>query len=173
MFEFTPQLKKCAIFQGLTDEELQVLLDCVTFEDFKVGEPILTEGSRYQSLWVLLQGQCAVLKNGTKHTNELACLEPGSVFGEMSFFELVPHSASVIAKLPSHTMRINRADFEGLRIKDQQIAYKISLNVIQILSDRLRRMDQWTCQLVERECNQPSSHEWQDFRAKLYTGFDL
>ncbi len=173
MFQFAPQLKKCAILQGLSDEELQVLLNCVTFEDFREGEEILTEGRHYQSLWVLLQGTCAVSKHGTRHDNELAQLGPGSVFGEMSFYDTSPHSASVIATVPCHTMRLMRADYEGLRLMAPDTAYKVALNVVKILSDRLRRMDHWTCQLVERDSNPQQHHEWQDFRAKLYNGLDI
>ncbi|MCA9089475.1 MAG: cyclic nucleotide-binding domain-containing protein [Planctomycetaceae bacterium] len=173
MHEFTPQLRKCPILQGLEDPELQSLLDIVKFEDFEQGSEILTEGLRYQSLWVLLQGESTVVKRGMHQESRLANLTPGSVFGEMSFFDSSPHSASVIAKTPCHTMRIMHKDYETLRSTCPETAYKISLNVIQILSDRLRRMDQWTCELVEQDCNQDRHKEWHDFRAKLYTGLDL
>ncbi|MCA9079952.1 MAG: cyclic nucleotide-binding domain-containing protein [Planctomycetaceae bacterium] len=173
MYEFTPQLRSCPILQGLQDSELQTLLDVVQFEDFDAGDEILTEGLRYQSLWVLLQGECSVVKRGPQQNSCLADLGLGSVFGEMSFYSSSPHSASVIAKTSVHTMRLNKADYDKLRQKSPETAYTIALNVIQILSERVRRMDQWTCELVEKDCTQARHKEWHDFRAKLYTGLDL
>ena len=66
------------------------------FEDFRPGEEILTEGLTYHSLWIILSGRCEVVKssNGGK-PHRLAVLEPGCVFGEMSFLDTAPHSASV------------------------------------------------------------------------------
>ncbi|MCA8993675.1 MAG: cyclic nucleotide-binding domain-containing protein [Planctomycetaceae bacterium] len=173
MFELTPQLKNCVILKGLSDRDLELLLDHATFEDFDQGVEILTEGLQYQSLWVLMRGEACVIKYCDGHQNELARLGPGSVFGEMSFFEDTTHSATVTAVTPCHTVRLKREDYEKLRVDAPDTAYKISLNVVHVLSERLRRMDSWTCRLVERECGESNQREWNDFRAKLYLGTDF
>ncbi|MCA9045707.1 MAG: cyclic nucleotide-binding domain-containing protein [Planctomycetaceae bacterium] len=173
MFELTPQLKNCPILTGLSDSDLELLLDHATFEDFATGAEILTEGLQYQSLWVLMRGEACVLKHCDGRQNELARLGPGNVFGEMSFFEDSTHAATVAALTPCHTVRLRRSDYEKLRATAPDTAYKITLNVVHVLSERLRRMDGWTCRLVERECGENNQREWNDFRAKLYLGTDF
>ena len=53
-----------------------------------------------QNLWILLEGTCEVFRqeNGGEPGSlplVLATLEPYAAFGEMSFFQTAPHSASV------------------------------------------------------------------------------
>ena len=166
---YAPQLERCQILHGLDENELQSFLERVEFQDFASGAEILVEGERHQGLWILIRGRCDVAKRCESRDSQLAFLEPGSVFGEMSFFQPAPHSASVIAVDDVQTMRLSREGYDQLRMTNVQTAEKIACNIIQILSDRLRRMDQWTCRVVEDECDQRRHEEWQEFRARLYT----
>lgn len=165
-------LKKCAVLQGLSDAELQAFLQVVQQEQFAPGTEILSEGLAYQSLWILLEGKCAVIKNGAHQRSELAQLGPGSIFGEMSFLEDSAHSAAVIAVTHCQTIRLMREDYERLRETAPRLAQQLTLNIVRILSERLRRMDRWICELVELTEYQQRSQEWQQFRAKLYAGLD-
>jgi len=40
-----------------------------------------------------------------------------------------------------------------------------------VLADRLRKMDEWTCKLIESTNGSAHRQEWHDFQAKLYTGW--
>ena len=168
------KLKKCVLLKGMSSEELDAVFRLTESEDFEASEEILTEGLAYQSLWVIVTGQCEVVKSGNGDApNRLAQLEEGSVFGEMSFFEEAPHSASVRALTDVSTMRLTRRQFEQLRTICPSAADKIACNLVSILSERLRRMDEWTCQLVEGNCSEHQHAEWQEFRAKLYAGLQF
>ncbi|REJ82636.1 MAG: cyclic nucleotide-binding domain-containing protein [Planctomycetota bacterium] len=168
------QLKKCVLLQDMNSDELDAVFRLTESEDFAAGEEILTEGLAYQSLWIIVTGRCEVVKSGNGlEPNRLAELEEGAVFGEMSFFEKAPHSASVRALSDVSTMRLTRRRFEDLRKNCPAAADKIACNLVNILSTRLRRMDEWTCQLVEGNCSERQQGEWQEFRAKLYSGLQF
>jgi CRP/FNR family transcriptional regulator, cyclic AMP receptor protein len=164
-------LKTCALFDAMTPDELDVVFRSMRSEAFPAGSDILTEGLTYHGLWVLVSGRCEVVKGGPgKRSNRLAVLEAGAVFGEMSFLDAAPHSASVRAMSDVDTMRLMRDNFEQLRVDCPSAADKIARSLILILSARLRRMDEWTCGLVENSDNERHHDEWQQFRAKLYGG---
>ncbi len=169
-----PQLQRCVLLEGMNPEELDSVFRLMQSEDFAAGAEILTEGLTYASLWIIESGRCEVVKagNGSK-ANRLALLEAGSVFGEMSFFETAPHSASVRALSEVTTLRLAREQYEQLRAEHPSAADKIAANLVRILSQRLRRMDDWTCELVQNNGNERQHEEWQEFRAKLYGGLQI
>lgn len=169
-----PQFQRSVLLNGMPPEELDSVYRLMESEDFTAGAEILTEGLTYASLWVIESGRCEVVKagNGSK-PNRLAVLEAGSVFGEMSFFEIAPHSASVRALSDVATRRLTREGYEQLRSKHPAAADRIAANLVLILSQRLRRMDEWTCELVQSNGNERQHAEWQEFRAKLYSGLQI
>ncbi|MBT5020265.1 MAG: cyclic nucleotide-binding domain-containing protein [Planctomicrobium sp.] len=169
MEEYRGELKECKILENLEPSEIDILGDYVGFRGFSDGDEILTEGLQYQGLWLILRGKCDVLKDCGDTKGNLAQLEPGSLFGEMSFFETVPHSATVRAIEDTETVCMSREEFDKLQVSHPGISHKIVINIVKLISDRLRQMDSWTCRLVESEENSQKHQEWHDFRARLYS----
>lgn len=167
--KFQAELERCSLLSGFTTAELTAFLDRAIFESFGQGEEILTEGKLYQGIWLIVSGRCEVVKRGPQRDSRLAILEPGHVFGEMSFLQAVPHSASVRALDRVETVRLMRQQYEELRECCPSAAHRIAANIVRVLSDRLRKMDEWTCELVEKECDGRRHEEWKEFRSKLYT----
>ena len=156
-------------FRGMTEEEIQELLDIAEAKRFHVGEVILREGNSTQSIWIALEGRCEVLKkldNGEQTV--LASLEAPSIFGEMSFFHPAPHVANVCAQDDVRVLRIRRDRFDKLIERGSLAAYKLAYNVVLVLADRLRRMDERIADLVESRGDDGQIAEWSDFRAKLH-----
>jgi CRP-like cAMP-binding protein len=134
-------------------------------------EVILREGKTFQVLWIIARGECEVFKMVKPAVEQrLTVLDAGSVFGEMSFFQPAPHSASVRTLTEVEVMRLSRDEFAKLQETSPSAVHKILVNAVNILAERLRRMDTWTCELFERP-DGPDNHrkEWRDFRSKLYT----
>ena len=167
---FDESLAQCLLFRGLTDDERQQLRDLLQHESFSAGKTILQEGRSTQILWVVLRGHCQVVKE-TRNGGEqqLAVLEPGYVFGEMSFFQPAPHSASVRALDAVEVLRLDREKYDQLLHRGSTVAPKLAMNIIAVLADRLRTMDDWTCELVEKAEAGKHRDEWRDFRSKLYS----
>jgi CRP-like cAMP-binding protein len=164
----------CPIFRDMTIDEREQVLLLLEHETYGKGEVILREGNSHQILWILVHGKCEVVKNA-KHgaTRQLATLEPGAVFGEMSFFEKAPHSASIRALTDVEVMRLSREKYDHLRDTGSLAACKIAASVNLILAQRLRRMDEWTCTLLESPDVADHREEWQEFRAKLYSDWQF
>ena len=101
---------------------------------------------------------------------QLAVLEPGNVFGEMSFLHPAPHCATVRALTHVEAARLSPAAFERLRGEFPQLAAGIVTGLVQLISDRLRRMNDRVCAVGDPGPQEPHSHEWHDFRARLFAG---
>ena len=161
------------IFNGMSRTGLEQLAEITQVETFEKDDVIIDQGKSGQTLWVLLEGNCQVVKlraPGASHTVELAELGPQDHFGEMSFFHAAPHSATVRATTAVRVLRIDRADFDRLIDQGCAAAFHLALNSVEELADRLRRMDDWVTELV---CNmndgQQTQHEWTRFRDKLFS----
>lgn len=164
----------CPIFRDMTIDERQEVLSLLVSVSFTKGKLIIKEGDKNQSLWILVHGRCEVVKSAKKgQERQLAILEPGAVFGEMSFFESAPHSASIRALTEVEVMRLSREQYERLRQSQSGAACKIASSVISVIAQRLRRMDEWTCGLLEHPNGADHREEWQEFRAKLYSGWQF
>ena len=160
-------LRTSLLGRGLADGEFTSLCDVLIAEDFAPGTDILTEGLTYQALWVVVSGHCEVVKKAEDRERRLAEFGTGDVFGEMSFFQKQTHSASVRAMQPTKTLRLMSDCYAELRKSHPETVEKIATNMIQLLTERLRRMDEWTCQMVTSTGSQQQQTEWMKFRSKL------
>lgn len=172
----TEQLNLLPIFAGMTDQERQQLVDIASTMTFPPGEVVMRQGKTSRNLLVLLEGHCQVVVFGAGTPPSeivLAELKPHEHFGEMSFFEGAPHSASVRATTAVKLLRIERTDYD-LLIKDGNLAaYKLAFNMVGKLAERLRRMDQWVTDLMEKQPEKAKISEWSHFRDKLFSNWDL
>jgi len=170
--------REIPLFDSLTDKELRQLAGITATAEFKPEDYVLRQGQTSQDLWIVLAGSCEVIDehlHGEKNGGPivLAVLEPYDSFGEMSFFQPAPHSASVRARTPLRVLRIERSRYDAL-IKDCcPGAYKLACNVVACLADRLRRMDEWTARLLAEDSLERRVPEWNDFRQKLFRGWNL
>jgi CRP/FNR family cyclic AMP-dependent transcriptional regulator len=160
------------IFEGFTVEEYEGALALLEQRSYAKGDVILHEGKSEQALWILLKGTCEVVKKNKGLTEHmLATLDAGSAFGEMSFFQKAPHSATVRASSAVKVLRLTRESYEQLHTRNPTAAYKITQIAMSLMAQRLRRMDEWICEMVERPDGANHREEWHDFRAKLYSGW--
>lgn len=163
-------LKTCPLFHGMSDVETDAVLNLFETQNFPRGEIIIREGNSNQLLWILAEGQCEVLKlDDQQHQYRLAVLEPGGVFGEMSFFHAAPHSASIRTLGEARVMRLWRKKYDTLLESCPGAALKIAHNTAQVLAERLRKMDDWICTMMRQneEVSRQRKAEWEDFRSKL------
>jgi CRP-like cAMP-binding protein len=169
----TRELPDCEIFDALTPDQRRHVLRLMEPRSFAPGMAILEEGKQTRGLWVITDGRCEVVKSGPHGTAQtIAELSPGSVFGEMSFFQTAPHSATVRGLSHVSTLFLSAENYARLEETCLAAAHRLSHSIAVILAGRLRRMDDWTTSLLDHSA--PNKHEeWSDFRAKLYNDLDL
>ncbi|MBS1188978.1 MAG: cyclic nucleotide-binding protein [Rhodocyclaceae bacterium] len=131
-------LERVDIFAGLTQQELLQILESAEKCTFAAGESILREGSTGSFVYIIIDGRVTVLKSAASgQSTELAQLEAGDSFGEMSLVDQELRSASVVALTPCVLLRLS----ENACWHDPTGSAKIFRNIARILSHRLRDMD--------------------------------
>lgn len=167
-------LAEFRIFEGMTAGDRQELLERMELHKYQADDRILREGLSIQILWVIVKGHCAVTKTlGKDRQRNLAELGPGDIFGEMSFFRSAPHSASIRTLGEVEVLMLRREKYDELESAGSSAAYRIATNTAAVLAERLRRMDDWICDLVEQPEAANHREEWQQFRANVYTNWDF
>ena len=137
------RIRDVELFEGLTDDELSRIVKLAKQTDFASGNVVVREGTPGGMLHVILDGQVEVRKRAVGGNEKpLAVLYQGAVFGEMSLFDGYPFSASVVAKAPTKTMSLMKNDFVQLAEAKPAVAYKVTVNLINILSRKLRKTNE-------------------------------
>jgi CRP-like cAMP-binding protein len=164
------RLANIPLFVGMSAQQHAQLARVLSIARHAAGDVIISQGADGQGLWVLLDGKCSVLSRAVKDCDSvlLAELEPPAHFGEMSFFHHTPHSASVRADTAVELLRLKYEDFERLIESGDIGAYRLALNVLEVMSDRLRRMDEWVTELVCKGHDGRQVSEWSKFRQALF-----
>jgi len=164
---------ECPLFVGLEGDDLAVVVELLRPRSYEAGEHIYTEGDRRQQMSIVLSGRCEVVRVQEGADRQLAVLEQGDVFGELSFFDPAPHSATVRALTKMEVLALVREDYDDLLRSRPTIAHRIAVNTVKLVSDRLRSMDEWVFELLDRPDTSVDRQEWQQFRAKLYTNWQF
>ncbi len=130
--------EKISIFNGLTPEDVALLLKQGKVFDYPQGKTIFYEGQLGSALFVVLSGKVGLYKK----TKEIAAIGVGDVFGEMSVLNKSPRTASAVALTPVRVFTMDEHQLST--IMDTKIAVRFLMNIIHILSERLERMNKTT-----------------------------
>jgi CRP-like cAMP-binding protein len=127
---------------GATSDDWAKLIDHTEARRFAAGEVVVREGSTAQELYIVTRGSLEVLVEGDKagELRKIAAIEAGWVFGEQSFFDGKPRSASVRARSDGEIRRLTLPAFEVLAAKEPALARVVLFDLARILSLRLRQM---------------------------------
>lgn len=102
---------------------------------YKSGETIFRQGDRGTDIYFIYSGSIGISRKNDGIEHELAILEEGEVFGEMAYLLNESRTATAIANTDSVLIVIMPDVFEELL----QVNATFSRNVIQLLTDRLRK----------------------------------
>jgi CRP-like cAMP-binding protein len=132
------RLRKVDIFHGLSEEELQSIVQFFEEENVAAGVHLCEEGANAERLYVLEQGRVSISsKKGSQYDIDI----PGKIVG-WSF--LVPpflYTASAVAKTLSKVLVIKSPDFYYLIHKEPKMGMKVINNLAQVISSRLKGLD--------------------------------
>src|SRR4030067_3787637 len=118
-------------FSDLTDDELHVIAKFIKKKNYKLGETVFRENEEGSSLYVIKRGEvkaCKAAPDGELMT--LTMMKDGDIFGEMSFLDERPRSATIIAISNTEVYLIDKRDFEKLVDTNPRMVYKILKNII-------------------------------------------
>jgi CRP/FNR family transcriptional regulator, cyclic AMP receptor protein len=135
-------LRELSFFHDLTDNEVDVVSKVVKKKDFKLGDTIFKESEDGASIYVIKKGEvkaCKTAPDGELFT--LTIMKDGEIFGEMSFLDGRPRSATVVAVSDLETYMIDKADFETLVDGNPRIIYKLLKNIVFTIHSIVRGMN--------------------------------
>lgn len=107
------------------------------------GHTVIAEGVADRSLYIVVEGQLeATVPHGRRgKQRRVSAIEPGTVLGEVGFFDGQARSASVVAVTDSKLLRLTFDDFEALAAKEPALGRRILLDIGQVLAGRLRTVE--------------------------------
>jgi len=135
-------LREERFFADLTDTELEVMAKITSQKNFKAGETIFKESEEGQSLYVIRSGEVKAsvsAPNGEVFT--LTMLKDGDIFGQMSFIDGRPRSATIVAASDVDTIVMEKSDFEGIIDDNPRLIHKIMGKIVLNVHSILRGMN--------------------------------
>ncbi len=137
-----PELKKLKVFRESSPASLERLAANMVAKTFAAGESVLKEGELSGTLYLIASGTAAVEKKLDKEGGRskiVAKLGEEEFFGEMSFLESQPHSATVVAETECKIFLLPRSILQDLISQDPKLALEPVLTLFSGVSARLRR----------------------------------
>ena len=126
----------------LSSEQCAALAGVVEIRHLPARSHLIEEGTRDDSLHVLLAGALEVVKNaGVGEPASLAVLRPGDLAGEMSFVDGMRHETGLRALAESEVLSLRREDFEKLVANDSELVYKVMRAVVRAAHELMHRMN--------------------------------
>ncbi len=122
------------IFRELRDDFLVRLASVMDELSFPNNHNIFTEGQEGRSLYIVVSGKVRV----HLADRDLAKLEQGACFGEMSLFDAEPRSASVTTLENCECLMLTQMQLYDAIDETPDIA----INIIRLLSRRIRELNQ-------------------------------
>lgn len=121
------------MFSDLSKKDLERLAADTDELAFGPREPVVREGERGETLFVVLEGEGRVVRGGKK----VGTVLPGDFFGELAAIDGAPRSASVVAVTPLRVLRLFRRHLMAL-LKDEP---HVTLKLLDGIVRRLRQID--------------------------------
>ena len=107
-------LRKSPLFEGLSDQELQKLMDMAEPVSLRAGDVLIKQGEMGDCAYVLIKGDFEVQKQTGQSLIKIDVRNPGDVVGEMALLSRAPRNATLIAKTDGEVLRIPQEAFEQL-----------------------------------------------------------
>lgn len=126
----------------LTDEERTEFLAFCEKKVFLADQEIIRKGDTSRVLFLIQQGSATASDSWDDDSVPLAIFSEWDVFGEMSFLEGSPRSATVIATEDSVVYAISWDRFSEFMELKSAIAVKILLRFTEVLIKRLQFIDE-------------------------------
>jgi CRP/FNR family cyclic AMP-dependent transcriptional regulator len=138
------EIQSVSLFEGLTQDELGVIAAAMTADSFPEGHIVYRENEvGCACIYIIRKGKVDVIKQSTDNDPmSIAVLRDGNFFGEFSFFDSKPHSATtVVAEHGTIVLSLQRPDFEKAIANNPWIGYKVLINIIHEISSVIRKMN--------------------------------
>jgi uncharacterized membrane protein len=143
-------LAQIPLFEGLSDEDRQVLGQRLTEKKFKAGELVFEKGEQGSSMYIVISGSVQIfLPPPDKETPRVVLkdVRTGEYFGELSLFDDKPRSASVEATVDAVLLELTRDEL-GEHLQKSKGA---ALAILSEMANRLRETNAMLSQRAAKD----------------------
>jgi CRP-like cAMP-binding protein len=126
-------LQRIPMFRDVDAAKLKLIVLAGQRANYRVGDQLLKEGDRADTVFVILEGRAKVLRIDGASYVQIAEVETGAVVGEMGVVLDGPYSGTIIAETPVTALRIDKRTFLDLLTQVPQF----SMALIRELAKRL------------------------------------
>jgi CRP-like cAMP-binding protein len=130
-------LQKYALFGGLKEEQVELVLHHMDERHLESGDLIIREGEPNDRIYFILEGRVSVVTHG-KLIIEYG---EGDTFGEMEVLDIMPSAADIRALAPTHVLTLSNRNFHHVYKEDLLTFSMLIMNLARDLSRRLRYMN--------------------------------
>ncbi|MGI8631136.1 MAG: Crp/Fnr family transcriptional regulator [Solirubrobacterales bacterium] len=127
-------------FPDGTEEEWSTLLSYTEMQLFDAGDTVMSAGDHGRALYLLTDGTLELVSRSRRSHPQL--LTATTVFGEMSFLDGRPRSASLRARTDGEMLRLGREAYDALCAREPRLGQAVLLEFGRIVSLRLRRVEE-------------------------------
>ncbi len=145
-------LRASALFAECSDDELGAILPLLAERGVPAGTYLVREGDPATELFVVRTGQVEVIKRAEEGKgHRLTTLGPGASFGELTFVDRGPRSASVRALEPTTVVVLTMAALDRAAADDAPMRAGMLHGLATFLAQRLRGVSEVTVAALQRE----------------------
>ncbi|MFZ0139993.1 MAG: Crp/Fnr family transcriptional regulator [Aeromicrobium sp.] len=138
-------LRQSPLFSGVDDDSAAVLEDSMAASSLARGDVLFNEGDSGSQLYVVIEGKIKLGRTSADgRENLLAILGPGQMFGELSFFDPGPRSATATAVTDVELKSLGHDALSPVLATHPDVA----LALLNQLAGRLRRTNEVVGDLV-------------------------
>jgi CRP/FNR family cyclic AMP-dependent transcriptional regulator len=133
--DFREDLGRLALFADLPKDELEAIARTCNEVSFSEGEWIIRQGDVHSAVYVIVEGEVAVVIGD----EDRRVLSTGSFFGEVSVLLGEPASASIITRTPLRCLVIPGSEVQAFLVSHPLVTYRI----LQAEARRVRTASEW------------------------------
>ena len=139
----SPIIKDIALFGGLMDDQLEILVGMLELNSFQKQKVIFKHGGEPCNIYIILSGKVKILcEHEGQKPLEIIEFGIGDCFGETSVIGILPHSGSAIAMVDTELIVLSRKALMEIYEKDARLFGILILNIAREACRRLYHTNQ-------------------------------
>lgn len=143
MSEIIEALQKCELFGSLSQKNVEQIATLSQVLNYEAGETVFTQGEYKTELYLILEGQIAVLRRvtlgGREATVTIALLGRGRGLGLSALVgQLGSASASAVCQKPTTLISLDGAKLREILENRPEMGWQVMERAARVLYDRLR-----------------------------------
>ncbi|GAB4405597.1 MAG: hypothetical protein OHK0032_00140 [Thermodesulfovibrionales bacterium] len=143
-------LRETAIFSKLSSKDLSMIEEFLHPRTYHPDEVVFNEGDPGVGMYIVASGRVRITKKAADGSRiELATIDNGGFFGEISVIEGGPRTASAIAIEKTDLLGFFKSDLDELIDRRPVMAAKILYQIAKVLGERLRATNEELSRLSE------------------------